>query len=272
MGHDSILSREPNLHNARRQETRRTFQPFRAYRPQPKTAIPPSVFGHNNGGKKRADTMNEKKNNRYRTFARMVDRGSNSAPAKYAIMCGKLTGAEIARLLAVRGLDEIATITAAGKPLDGLRAVWACYTIAAENGFSTPYDGTLALDAKSNIDNLDEKKAALNAINRKITAAKKTAEIIFRANNSEPTEADYPNGGLAAAREAWEIALVKARNEAETPEMREEYNSANETYNAAKVAYADACKEFDDEYMARIDRLRAGLSPLKQCGAENVNA
>lgn len=201
----------------------------------------------------------------------MVDRGSNSAPAKYAIMCGKLTGAEIARLLAVRGLDEIATITAAGKPLDGLRAVWACYTIAAENGFATPYEGTLALDAKSTIDNLDEKKAALNAINRKITAAKKTAEVIYRANNPEPVEADYPDGGLSAAREAWFIAMTNARNGAETPEMREEYNTANEAYNAAKVAYAEACKKFDAEYIERVDRLRAGLSPLKQCGEENSN-
>lgn len=211
------------------------------------------------------------KNNRYRTYARMVDRGSNSAPAKYAIMCGKLTGAEIARLLAVRGLDDIAEITAAGKPLDGLRAVWACYTIAAAHNFTTPYTQDEAVDASASIAELEDCKSALNAVNRKITAAKKRAEVIYRANNPEPTESDYPNGGLAAAREAWEIALAAARNEAETPEMREEYNNANETYNAAKAVYSEACKKFDGEYMARIDRLRAGLSPLKQCGEENSN-
>ena len=201
----------------------------------------------------------------------MVDRGSNSAPAKYAIMCGKLTAAEICRLLMRRGLDEIASVTAAGKPLDGLRAVWACYTIAAAHNFATPYTQDEAVDASASIAELEDCKSALTAVNRKITAAKKRAEVIYRANNPEPTEADYPNGGIAAAREAWEIALVKARSEAETAEMREEYNNANETYNAAKAVYADACKKFDDEYMARIDRLRAGLSPLKQCGDENIN-
>ena len=201
----------------------------------------------------------------------MVNRGSDKNPAQYAILCGKLTAAEIGRLLAVRGLDDIASITSAGKPMDGLRTIWACYTIAAENGFSTPYDEALALDAKSNIDNLDEKKAELNAVNRKISAAKKTAEVIYRANNTEPTEADYPNGGLVEAREAWLIAMTNARNGAETPEMREEYNAANETYNAAKVAYAESCKKFDSEYIERVDRLRAGLSPLNQCGEDNSN-
>lgn len=216
--------------------------------------------------------MNETtKNNRYRTFARMVDRGSNASPAKYAIMCGKLSAAEIARLLAVRGLADIAEITAAGRPLDGLRAVWSCYTIAAENLFSTPYESAAALAAKSSIDRLDEKKAALNAVKRKISAARKSAEIIYRATHQEPQEADYPNGGLAAARETWEVALCKALNEAETAEMREEYNAANESYNAAKTDYSEACKKFDGEYIARIDRLRAGLSPLKQCGEENSN-
>lgn len=214
--------------------------------------------------------MKEQKNNRYRTFARMVDRGSNSAPAKYAIMCGKLTGAEIARLLAVRGLDDIAEITAAGKPLDGLRAVWACYTIAAAHNFTTPYTQAEALDASASISELENCKAALAAVNRKISAAKKTAEIIYRANNPEPTEADYPDGGLSAAREAWEIALVNARNEAETPEMREEYNAANEAYNASKADYTEACKTFDNSYIDRVDRLRAGLSPLKQCGEDNA--
>lgn len=202
----------------------------------------------------------------------MVDRGGNSTPAKYAIMCGKLTGAEIARLLAVRGLDDIAEITAAGKPLDGLRAVWACYTIAAAHGFTTPYTQDEAVDASASIAELEDCKAALNAVNRKIAAAKKTAEVIYRANNPEPAEADYPNGGLSAAREAWYIALTAARNEAETPEMREAYNNANETYNAAKAVYADACKTFDNSYIDRIDRLRSGLSPLKQCGEENSNA
>lgn len=218
--------------------------------------------------------MNEQtKNNRYRTFARMVDRGSNSTAAKYAIMCGKLTGAEIARLLAVRGLDDIAEITAAGKPLDGLRAVWACYQIAAAHNFATPYSQEEAVDASASISELEDCKAALTAVNRKITAAKKRAEIIYRANNPEPTEADFGDmGDMIAAREAWEVRLAKARSEAETPEMREEYNSANETYNAAKAAYADACKKFDTEYMDRINRLRNGLSPLKQCGEENVNA
>jgi len=217
--------------------------------------------------------MNEQtKNNRYRTFARMVDRGSNSTAAKYAIMCGKLTGAEIARLLAVRGLDDVAEITAAGKPLDGLRAIWACYQIAAAHNFATPYTQAEAVDASTEIAKLDDCKAALNAVNRKIAAAKKRAEVIYRANNPEPQESDYQNGGLSAAREAWFIAMTNARNESETSEMREEYNNANEAYNVAKAAYAEACKKFDDEYMSRIDRLRAGLSPLKQCGEENVNA
>lgn len=214
----------------------------------------------------------QKTNNRYRTFARMVDRGSNSTAARYAIMCGKLTGAEIARLLAVRGLDDIAEIISASKPLDGLRAVWACYTIAAAHGFATPYTQDEAVDASASIAELEDCKSALTAVNRKITAAKKRAEVIFRANNPEPIEADYPNGGIAAAREAWEIALIAARNEAETPEMREEYNAANEAYNAEKLAYANACKKFDDEYMERINRLRNGLSPLKQCGEDNSNA
>jgi hypothetical protein len=218
--------------------------------------------------------MNEQtKNNRYRTFARMVDRGSNSTAAKYAIMCGKLTGAEIARLLAVRGLDDVAEITAAGKPLDGLRAVWACYTIAAAYNFATPYTQDEAVDASAAISELEDCKAALNAVNRKITAARKTAEVIFRANNPEPTEADFSDlSDMAAAREAWEVSLAKARAEAETPELREKYNNANETYNAAKAVYAEACKKYDTEYMARIDRLRSGLSPLKQCGEENSNA
>lgn len=201
----------------------------------------------------------------------MVDRGSNSTVAKYAIMCGKLTGAEIARLLAVRGLDDIAEITAAGKPLDGLRAVWVCYTIAAAHNFCTPYTQGEAVDASASIAELDDCKAALTAVNRKITAAKKRAEVIFRANNPEPTEADHPNGGLAAAREAWSIALVAARNEAETAEMREEYNNANETYNTAKAVYNEACKKFDAAYMERVDHLRVGLSPLKQCGEDNSN-
>lgn len=202
----------------------------------------------------------------------MVDRGSNTTAAKYAIMCGKLTGAEIARLLAVRGLDDIAEITAAGKPLDGLRAVWACYTIAAAHNFCTPYTQDEAVDASAAISELEDCKAALNAVNRKITAAKKRAEVIYRANNPEPIEADYPDGGLSAAREAWYIALTAARNEAETSEMREAYNNANETYNAAKAVYSEACKRFDAEYISRVDRLRSGLSPLKQCGEDNVNA
>ena len=218
--------------------------------------------------------MNEpKKSNRYRTFGRMVSKGSDKQPAQYAIHCGKLTAAEICRLLSKRGLDEVATITAAGRPLDGLKTIWACYTIAAENGFTTPYESEIALSAKSSIAKLEEKKAALNAVNRKITAAKKTAEVIFRANNPEPTESEYPNGGLSEAREAWFIAMVNARNEAETPEMREQYNAANEAYNLEKITYIKSCLNFDSAYMKALDERRAGLSPLKQCGEDtNVNA
>lgn len=212
--------------------------------------------------------MKEQKNNRYRTFGRMVSKGSDKQPAQYAIHCGKLTAAEICRLLMRRGLDDVASLTAAGKPLDGLRTVWACYTIAAENGFTTPYDSEVALAAKSSIDKLDELKAALNAVNRKISAAKKTAEVIYRANNPAPHESEYPNGGLSAAREAWEIALAAARNEAETPEMREAYNTANEAYNLEKITYVKSCLNFDSAYMKALDERRAGLSPLKQCGED----
>jgi hypothetical protein len=88
---------------------------------------------------------------------------------------------------------------------------------------------------------------------------------LARMSGEEPAD-------MAAAREAWEVRLAKAREEAETPELREEYNNANETYNAAKAEYAENCKKFDTEYMERINRLRNGLSPLKQCGEENVNA
>lgn len=201
----------------------------------------------------------------------MVSRGNDKSPAQYAIHCGKLTAAEICRLLTRRGLDDVASLTAAGKPLDGLRTVWACYTIAAENGFSTPYESDIALSAKSSIDKLDERKAALNAVNRKISAAKKTAEVIYRANNPEPQEFEYPNGGLSAAREAWQVALVTARNNAETPEMREAYNTANETYNLEKITYVKSCLNFDSAYMKALDERRANLSPLKQCG-EDANA
>lgn len=201
----------------------------------------------------------------------MVDRGSSSAPAKYAIRCGKLTAAEICRLLSKRGLDEVASITAAGKPLDALRTIWACYTIAAENGFTTPYDGDLALKAKNSIDKLDERKAALAAVNRKIAAAKKTAEVIFRANTPEPQEYEYPNGGLSVAREAWQELLVAARAEAETAEMREAYNTANEAYNLEKITYVKSCLNFDSAYMEALDERRASLSPLKECGEENSN-
>lgn len=218
--------------------------------------------------------MNEpKKSNKYRTFGRMVSKGSDKQPAQYSILCGKLTAAEICRLLMRRGLDDVASLTAAGKPLDGLRTVWACYTIAAENGFTTPYESEIALAAKASIDKLEDCKAALNAINRKISAAKKTAEVIYRANNPEPTEADYPNGGLSEAREAWFIALVAARNEAETAEMREEYNNANEAYNLERITYIKSCLNFDSAYMKALDERRAGLSPLKQCGEDtSVNA
>lgn len=203
----------------------------------------------------------------------MVSKGSDKSPALYAIHCGKLTAAEICRLLTKRGLDEVATITAAGKPLDGLRTVWACYAIAAENGFSTPYESDIALAAKNSIDKLDERKAALNAVNRKISAAKKTAEVIYRANNPEPREFEYPNGGLSEAREAWQVALVTARNSAETPEMREAYNTANEAYNLEKATYVKSCLNFDSAYMKALDERRAGLSPLKQCGEDaNTNA
>lgn len=203
----------------------------------------------------------------------MVSKGSDKQPAQYAIRCGKLTAAEICRLLMRRGLDDVASLTAVGKPLDGIKTVWACYTIAAENGFTTPYDSEIALAAKSSIDSLDEKKAALNAVNRKISAAKKTAEIIYRANNPEPVEADYPDGGLSAAREAWFVAMVNARNEAETPEMREEYNTANEAYNLEKITYVKSCLNFDSAYIKTLDERRANLSPLKQCGEDtNVNA
>ena len=198
----------------------------------------------------------------------MVDRGTNSAPAKYAISCGRLTGAEIAMLLSARGLDEVAEITAASKPLDGLRAVWACYALAAANNFATPYTQDEAAEANASIAELEDCKAVLAAVNRKITSAKKAAEVIFRANNPEPAEAEYPDGGIAAAREAWEVALAAARNGAETTEMRAAYNAANEAYNAAKATYAESCKRFDVAYIERVDRLRAGLSPLKQCGEE----
>lgn len=203
----------------------------------------------------------------------MVSKGSDKQPSQYSILCGKLTAAEICRLLSKRGLDDIASITAAGKPLDGLKTVWACYTIAAENGFTTPYNSEIALAAKSSIDKLDELKTKLNAVNRKIAAAKKTAEVIYRANNPEPVEADYPNGGLAAAREAWYVALVAARNDTETSEMREAYNSANEAYNLEKITYIKSCLNFDSAYMKALDERRAGLSPLKQCGEDaNTNA
>lgn len=239
---------------------------------QPEATIPPFASGTHNGGRKRTKKMNEKtKNNRYRTFGRMVAKGSDKQPSLYAIHCGRLTAAEICRLLARRGLDDVASITAAGRPLDGLRMIWSCYALAAENGFSTPYPDNIAIAARASIDKLEGAKAILNSVNRKIAAAMRTAEVVFRANNPEPNESEYPNGGIAAAREAWEIRLAKARADAETAEMREAFNVANEEYNAAKLAYANDCKAFDAAYLEAIDKRRAGLSPLKQCGAEDSN-
>lgn len=206
-------------------------------------------------------------NNRFRTFARMVSAGSAKRPAAYAIKCGKLTVAEIARLLTKRGLTAEEAITAASKPIDGLKAIWFCYAIAASNNFTTPYDEATARNAKIAIDTLADIKANMATASRKIATAKNNAEVIFKAKNSAPDREAYTDANeYAKAVEGYNMQLFAVRADAVTAEMQKELDEATAAYEKGKAEYTLACVSFDNEYVSAVDARRKGLSPLKQCG------
>lgn len=213
-----------------------------------------------------------KPNNRFRTFARMVSAGSAKRPAAYAIKCGKLTVAEIARLLTKRGLTAEEAITAASKPLDGLKAIWFCYAIAAANNFATPYADETARNAKTAIDTLADIKATMATAQRRITTAKNNAEVIFKAKNAAPDREAYADSGeYAKAVEGYNMQLFAVRADAVTAEMQKALEAATAEYEKGKTEYMLACLSFDAAYVSAVDARRQGLSPLKQCGEDDTS-
>lgn len=210
-----------------------------------------------------------------KTLIRMIaEVKTQSKAARYAVIAGKLTAAEMCSLAWREdiGATDIKAILKGNKALDGVSAVYAASAIAEALGA----DWRCSLEAELCAACAAVYAAYMNARADKATATRaldtaiEAATIAYKATHALPNDASLTNEEREAARREYWDGLDKATHTPEIDKLRKAATEADARLEAEKVEYNKACLEVDSGYRTALALRRAGVSSWRMADAPDA--
>lgn len=193
-----------------------------------------------------------------KTLIRMVteSKGGNK-PARYTVIAGKLTAAEMCSL--AWAADEEAKAAIKGnRPLDGVAAVYVASAIATElgTGWACSLDALLCASCAATYAAYQNAKRAAATATRNLGEAIEAAETAYHATHHAPNDPNLPD--IEKARADWEHGLWEATHTKEIDALRKASVDADASLDAEKEEYTKACLSVDSGYRTALALRRAG--------------
>lgn len=198
-----------------------------------------------------------------KTLIRMVaeTKGGNK-PARYSVIAGKLTAAEMCSMAWAAGADndELTAILKGNRPLDGVAAVYVASAIATELGptWACSLDGLLCASCAASYAAYNNAKRASATAKRNLDEAVEAAETAYKATHplpDDPAIADFEE-----ARKAWSAELWSATHTPEIEALRKSSIDASAALDAEKEEYTKACLTVDSGYRTALALRRANMT------------
>lgn len=198
-----------------------------------------------------------------KTLIRMVSEvKGGSRPARYTVISGKLTAAEMCSLAWAAKTEnaDMAAILRGNRPLDGVAAVYVASAIATELGaaWKCSLDALLCASCAASYAAYNNAKRASATAKRNLDEAISAAETAYKATHPIP---DDPNiADIEAARKAWATDLWNATHTPEIDALRKASVDASAALDAEKEEYTKACISVDSGYRTALALRRANMT------------
>lgn len=206
----------------------------------------------------RANKTEGKQKMSKKTLIRMVteSKGGNK-PARYTVIAGKLTAAEMCSL-AWAADDESKAAIKGNRPLDGVAAVYVASAISTELGtaWKCSLDSILCASCAATYAAYQNAKRAAATAKRNMDEAIEAAETAYKATNPAPNDPNIAD--IEAARKAWATGLWNATHTKEIDALRKASVDASAALDAEKEEYNAACLAVDSGYRTALALRRSG--------------
>jgi len=198
-----------------------------------------------------------------KTLIRMVSENKGgSKPARYAVIAGKLTAAEMCSMAWAANAEnaEISAILKGNRVLDGVAAVYVASAIAAELGtaWKCSLDALLCASCAAAYSAYQNAKRAAATAKRNMDEAIEAAATAYKATHPIPDDPGICD--IEEARKAWENDYWKATHTPEIEELRKKSVDASANLDAEKEEYTKACIAVDSGYRTALALRRAGMT------------
>jgi hypothetical protein len=198
-----------------------------------------------------------------KTLIRMVtETKGGSRPARYAVIAGKLTAAEMCSMAWAAKSEnaDISAILKGNRVLDGVAAVYVASSIAAELGtaWKCSLDALLCSSCAASYAAYQNAKRAAATAKRNMEEAIEAAATAYKATHPIPDDPTICD--IEEARKAWENDYWKVTHTPEIEELRKVSVDASASLDAEKEEYAKACLEVDSGYRTALSLRRASMT------------
>lgn len=198
-----------------------------------------------------------------KTLIRLVSESKGGAkPARYTVIAGKLTAAEIASLAWSAGAEnsELAAVLKGNKPLDGVAAVYVASAIANDLGpsWACSLDPVTCASCAAQYAAYQNAKRAAQTATRNLGEAIEAAETAYKATHPMPNDPNTDD--YEAVRKAWESELFDATHTPEIDALRKAAVDASANLEAEKEEYTRACLSVDSGYRTALALRRANTT------------
>ena len=198
-----------------------------------------------------------------KTLIRMISENKGGKkPARYAVIAGKLTAAEMVSLAWAAEVenDELKEFIRGNRPLDGVAAVYAASAIAVALGgnWKCSLDAILTASCAASYSAFQNAKRAKATAQRNLNEAIEAASTAFKATNPRPNDVNIPD--YEAIVKAWTNDYWNATHTDEIEELRRACTKAENDYDKEKAEYDKACLEVDSGYRTALSLRRAGMT------------
>lgn len=200
------------------------------------------------------------------------NKGGNK-PARYAVIAGKLTAAEMCSLAwsAEVENDELKEIIRGNRPLDGVAAVYAASAIAVALGgdWKCALDTLQTAACAASYSAFQNAKRAAATAKRNLEEAIDAAETAFRATNPIPNDSTIAD--FEAVRAAWNADFWNATHTPEIDTLRKASIDASAALDAEKEEYTKSCLSVDSGYRTALALRRANMTWKEADKPDNEN-
>ena len=185
-------------------------------------------------------------------------KGGNK-PARYSVIAGKLTAAEICSL-AWSADEESKSAIKGNRPLDGVAAVYVASAIATElgNGWKCSLDALLCASCAATYASYQNAKRAAATAKRNLDESIEAAENAYSATHHAPNDPNLPD--IEKARADWEDGRWNAIHTKEIEDLRKASVDASAALDAEKEEYNAACLAVDSGYRTALALRRANMT------------